>query len=305
MEVEIAKTFDRAEVARNLRLLYEEPKFLVTSFWYSKCRCRLEVVLDFYRPGEVSLPRAVWAIDSDEWLTLCAVGRPANGLPIRRCTSTAAAIKVETTTTEAESPKLAYQLRVGVVLSRPPQITRDLHPFEKAFYFYQRRLNERLALPFTRYFYYKRDTPALIEFKRKIQERKTAARDIGSYDAYGNEGWNDEVLVGAPEAEPDHQMEALLRDAQPNSESLTTDGQGQQPKSQEASIPRPMSRITEADKTGEQKSLNRLLQRSLYLLVQNSEGRWAFPSAPLEHREYLRQVRSLNAQTESQLLINI
>jgi large subunit ribosomal protein L46 len=240
-----------------------------------------------------------------EWLTLRLTGRPSNGLLpiIRRPTSTAAAIKPEITSTEAESLKLAYQLRVGVVLSRPPQITRDLHPFEKAFYFYQRRLNERLALPFTRYFYYKKDTPALIEFKRKIQERKTAARDIGSYDAYGNEGWNDEVLVGAPETEPDHQMEALLRDAQPDSESPTTDGQGPQPKSQEASIPRPMPRITEADKKGDQKSLNRLLQRSLYLLVQNPEGRWAFPSAPLEDREYLRQVRSPNAQKESHLLI--
>jgi large subunit ribosomal protein L46 len=200
------------------------------------------------------------------------------------------AIEPTSTSNVAESPRLAYQLRAGIVLSRPPLITRDLHPFEKAFYLYQRRLNERLAIPFTRYFYYRKDTPASIEYKRKIQERKTPARDIGFYDAYGPEGWNDELLMGAPESEPEHQMEALLKDAQPDSTSVTTDEVAAEAKPQEVSIPRPMPRVTKADETGDQKSLDRMLQRSLYLLVANAEGRWAFPSAPIEGRETLRQV---------------
>ena len=145
-------------------------------------------------------------------------GRCNNGpqLVFRRPASTAAAVAVEPSfdSNVAESPNLAYQLRAGIVLSRPPLITRDLHPFEKAFYLYQRRLNERLAIPFTRYFYYRKNTPPAIEFKRKIKERKTPARDIGFYDAYGPDAWHDELLMGAPESEPEHQMEALLKDAQ-------------------------------------------------------------------------------------------
>ncbi|KAF2400831.1 hypothetical protein EJ06DRAFT_529927 [Trichodelitschia bisporula] len=171
----------------------------------------------------------------------------------------------------------SYQMRAGVVLSRPPQITRDLTPFEKSFFLYQRRLNERLALPFTRYFYFRKDTPADIQYKRRVKERQTPARDIGKYNAYGAEGWNDELLVGAVESEPEHQMQELLKDAEePTKEEETA-----------TSLEQPMPRITEADKLNDQKSLNRLLQRTLYLLVQNQQGRWVFPNDILQGRENL------------------
>ncbi|RAL60556.1 hypothetical protein DID88_009752 [Monilinia fructigena] len=81
--------------------------------------------------------------------------------------------------------------------SRPPLLTESATPFEKAFYLYQKRLNERLVLPFTRYFYHKKDQPADIEWKARVKERNgVAARDIGGYRAYGEEGWNDEVVIG-------------------------------------------------------------------------------------------------------------
>jgi len=175
-----------------------------------------------------------------------------------------------------------YTINAGVVLSRPPQITRDLTPFEKAYYFYQRRLNERLALPFTRYFYFKRGTPADEDWKRKYKYRETPSRDIGKYSAYSKEAWNDELLVGAVESEPEHQIEMLIRD----SEAPTATSQEGAKK--EDDTPRPHPRLTEADKTGDQRSLSRLLQRTLYLLVQSNEGYWKFPSSPVEGRENLR-----------------
>jgi large subunit ribosomal protein L46 len=190
--------------------------------------------------------------------------------------------------TESAAPKVRYQLRAGVVLSRPPLITRDPHPFEKAFFLYQRRLNERLALPFTRYFYIRKGTPADIDWKRKIKHRLTPARDIGVYTPWGKEGWNDELLLGAPESEPEHQMEALLKDsiivAPKKGETISED---QIPKVDESH--RPMPRITEADKTNDQKSLNRLLQRTLYLLVQDEKHNWVFPTAKLVGRESFHQ----------------
>jgi len=164
-------------------------------------------------------------------------------------------------------------------------------------------LNERLALPFTRYFYYEKGTPADLEWKRRIKERLTAARDIGVYDAYSREGWNDELLVGAQESEPEHQMNALLKDAEAPGVSTTTaveaiEGHSDAEASvleaaaaaKKTEIERPASRITQADKEGDFSSLNRLLQRTLYLLVKNKDGRWVFPSAQLAGREHLHTV---------------
>ncbi|KAJ5366363.1 hypothetical protein N7541_000304 [Penicillium brevicompactum] len=176
----------------------------------------------------------------------------------------------------------AYTINAGVVLSRPPQITRELEPFEKAFFFYQKRLNERLALPFTKYFYFKRGTPLDEDWKKKIQERRTAARDIGKYNAYDNDAWNDELVLGAQEAEPAHHIEALVQDAESTANATSQDT------SKKEEIPRPHPRITEADQKNDQKSLNRLLSRTLYLLVQSKEGNWKFPSSAVEEGESLR-----------------
>ncbi|KZF21529.1 CAF1-domain-containing protein [Xylona heveae TC161] len=184
--------------------------------------------------------------------------------------------------TQAAAPQPAHALKAGVVLSRPPMITRDLTSFEKAYFFYQKRLNERLALPFTRYFYYKKGTPQDLDWKRKFKERQTPARDIGVYNAYSKEGWHDELLMGASESEPEKQVEALLKDAEVSSVG------GDEVADHKAEVAeKPVPRITEADKAGDEKSLNRLFQRTLYLLVKGPEGRWMFPSSGLSKKESL------------------
>ncbi|KAL2819250.1 ribonuclease H-like domain-containing protein [Aspergillus granulosus] len=178
--------------------------------------------------------------------------------------------------------KPTYTINAGVLLSRPPQITRDLTDFEKAYFFYQKRLNERLVLPFTKYFYFKRGTPADEDWKRKVRERQTPARDIGKYNAYSKEAWNDELLVGAPESEPEHLVEALISDAESTANNTSQDT------SKKEEIPRPHPRVTEADRKGDFQSLNRALQRTLYLLVQAKEGYWKLPSSPIVAEETLR-----------------
>ncbi|KAI9845260.1 MAG: 54S ribosomal protein L17 mitochondrial [Sclerophora amabilis] len=186
--------------------------------------------------------------------------------------------------TQASSPRPSFQVNAGVLLSRPPQITRELTAFEKAFFFYQRRLNDRLALPFTRYFYFKKDTPADTEWKRKQKSRMTPSRDIGVYNAYSKEGWNDELLVGAKESETDHQLEALLKDAE-----VPGIGSEEMGEAKRESIERPPSRITEADRIGDERSLARKLERTLYLVVKKDEKRYRFPTAPTEGKESLHQ----------------
>lgn len=197
------------------------------------------------------------------------------------------------------STQPSYQIQAAVILSRPPTLTRDLTPFEKAYFLYQKRLNERLALPFTRYFYYQRGSPGDANWKRQIKERQTPARDIGVYNAYSKEGWNDELLLGAKESEPEDQIEALVRDAQIEAE-LGEEGEGMVKK--EEVVEKPMPRVTEADKVGDMKSLNRALTRTLYLVVKSGKegkdgGRWGFPSSVLVGRESLHTVRSRTSRT--------
>lgn len=186
----------------------------------------------------------------------------------------------------ASVQRAAYQLRAGVILSRPPQITRDLTSFERAFLLYQRRLNERLALPFTKYFYFKKGTPADLDWKERTRVKLTPAHDVGIYHSYGKEGWHDEVLMGARESEPSHQLEALFDDATPR----RADSNEEEESSKSPVMERPMSRHTTADYSQEDKSLNRLLHRTLSLLVRDVHGRWTFPTDPLIGTESLRQV---------------
>ena len=54
----------------------------------------------------------------------------------------------------------------------------------------------------------------------------------------------------------------------------------------------PADRISEADKTGDVKSLNRKGDRNLYLLVKTVQDskHWSFPQGPLEEEEPLHRV---------------
>ena len=137
-----------------------------------------------------------------------------------------------------------------------------------------------------------------------MRERQTPARDIGNYHAYGKEGWNDELLVGAKESEPEEQVEALVKDAERFSRKEESDGEvaadvggeglnGLQAK-EEKQIQRPPPRVSNADKGRDERSLSRAMQRTLYLLVKREgekEG-WGFPSSWLGAKESLHTVKS-------------
>ena len=178
-----------------------------------------------------------------------------------------------------------------MLLSRPPLLTRDLTPFEKSYFLYQRRLNERLALPFTRYFYYQKGTPGDVEWKRKIKDRRTPAREIGKYSGYGEDAWNDEALVGDRVSEPEEQIQALVRDAEDKEGGRS----GVRGGKRDEVIEKPAGRVTEADEKNDVRSLNRLLMRTLYLVVKKRDkgvdrGGWGFPGCELEREESLHTV---------------
>lgn len=192
------------------------------------------------------------------------------------------------------SPASEYNTKAGILLSRPPLLTRTLTPFEKAFFFYQKRLNERLAIPFSRYFYFKKDTPADADWKLKAKERGgVAARELGGYQAYGKLGWNDEILVGDKTSETDHAIEALVKDSQlravEGKDGASVEVQPGE-ESEDNKVEKPLKRYTKADVRKDFKRLDRKLDRTLYLLVLREKGGWGFPAGELVGRENLHQV---------------
>jgi large subunit ribosomal protein L46 len=199
-------------------------------------------------------------------------------------------------TAASSSPE--YTIKTGLVLSRPPLLTRAQTPFEKAFFFYQKRLNERLAIPFTRYFYFKKDTPADHDWKLKAKDRNgTPARELGGYKAYGDMAWNDELMVNESGlTEPKYMIDSLVRDAEVRAvegkDGMPTEVQAGQGDGQ-GRVEKPLERWTSADKEKDMKRLDRKLERTLYLCVQRENGGWGFPAGTLVGRENLRQVGGL------------
>ncbi|KAH8595036.1 putative 54S ribosomal protein L17, mitochondrial [Bisporella sp. PMI_857] len=222
----------------------------------------------------------------------------------RRYAATATAVKASDRSnySQATEPKKIpaasslpeYIVQSGVLLSRPPILTKEPSSFEKAFFFYQKRLNERLVMPFTRYFYFKKDTPADTDWKIKAKERDyQPARELGGYNPYSDVGWNDELLVGDKLSETSTMVEALVRDSHvravegKDGKAMVVEGGEQE--LHEGKIEMPLERTTEADRKHDVKRLDRQLERTLYLVVKKPEGSWEFPHGPLEGRENLLQ----------------
>lgn len=187
-----------------------------------------------------------------------------------------------------EHPPSLYKLKAGIILSRPPLLTRAQTPFEQAFYLYQKRLNERLSTPFARQFYFKPGQPATIDFSVKWAERgHTMAREVGRMVRSGKWAWDDELVVGKGHdlASPDNIREALYTDAESrvseDGEALTFEDR--------LRIERPLPRETEGDRSGDVRRLDRALDRTLYLVVKKS-GLWRFPQAKVWPDEGLHEV---------------
>lgn len=179
-----------------------------------------------------------------------------------------------------------YRIKSGIILTRAPLLTRALTPFENAFYFYQKRLNERLVLPFRHTLFFKQDTASDLDWRIKFEERgRIAAKELGRYYAQGRNAWNDELLVGSSLSSEERIREILLKDAE---NRVTEDGEEAKP-DEIVPVERPMERITEADKTNDIRRLDRKLDRTLYLLVRGSDGKWQFPSGDVPTDEYLHE----------------
>ncbi|KID79950.1 mitochondrial 54S ribosomal protein mL46 [Metarhizium brunneum] len=178
-----------------------------------------------------------------------------------------------------------YDVRSGLILTRPPLLTRKLHPFENAFFFYQKRLEERLNTPFITSIYFKPDTARRLDWSLKVGERQgTVAKDIGVYNGKGSMAWDDELKVGDQLSSQDSVLNSLLKDA----EARVSDDAEVIAAEDVVPVERPVERETEADKKGDVKRLDRQLERTLYLVVKGKDG-WMFPADVVSRDENLHE----------------
>lgn len=184
------------------------------------------------------------------------------------------------------SRKAEYRIKSGIILSRAPLLTRNLTPFENAFFFYQKRLNERLTTEFRHTLFFKENTVPDLDWNIKVNERGgIAAKELGRYFAKGRNAWNDELLVGSTLSDEGRIREILVKDAESR---FTDDGEEAKP-DEIVPVEKPMDRITEADKTNDVRRLDRKLDQTLYLVVQSGNGNWSFPTDDVPTDENLHQ----------------
>lgn len=187
------------------------------------------------------------------------------------------------------SPPSPYTLRSGMILTRPPLVTRPLHPFENAFFFYQKRLEERLNTPFITSIYFKPDTARQLDWNVKVEDRKgTVAKELGVYNGKSSKSWDDELKVGDELSSQENILNSLLKDAEAR---VSDDAELIAPEDVEPVEP-PASRETEADKKGDVKRLDRALDKTLYLIVKGKDG-WGFPADIIPKSENLHEVRRI------------
>ncbi|KAF4465523.1 MRPL17-mitochondrial ribosomal large subunit [Fusarium albosuccineum] len=231
--------------------------------------------------------RAVQAVlsTSPNLCARCASSSSVSSFPrlSARLYSSAAAAAATTTpsdaTTEpppaaARRPPPPYDVQSGMILTRPPLVTRNLHPFENSFFFYQKRLEERLNTPFITSIYFKPDTARRLDWNIKVQERQgTVAKELGVYNGKSSKAWDDELKVGDELSNQETIVKSLLKDA----EARVSDDAELIALDDIVPVEPPNDRVTEADRKGDVQRLDRQLDRTLYLVVKGKDG-WVFPA---------------------------
>ncbi|BFZ53411.1 hypothetical protein PYCC9005_000434 [Savitreella phatthalungensis] len=185
-------------------------------------------------------------------------------------TPDASDVPVEAMTRRRASKTMRYQLHAGLIVSRPPVITRQLEPFEEAYYGYQRLLRSRLASPFPQDFYFQ---------KGSLASKRWTAGGAMRDDRLRREGLTHAASTDA---------QAELQHIGPGTELTTEERELQDEARLAAELARP--RTTEADRANDRTSLDRQLHRTLYMLVDRAadgrevreeESGWRFPQTHL------------------------
>ncbi|GAC97725.1 likely mitochondrial ribosomal protein MRPL17p [Pseudozyma hubeiensis SY62] len=151
----------------------------------------------------------------------------------------------------------------SLILSRPPVILREPSSFEKAYHEYNRQLSEALQQPFPKDFYFKKGSAA----EKRFEEDQASSPQGFSAIAAAASG-------SASKSKAGKGKEAAATSSSPSSSAAEGDAES-----------RPLSRITKADENNDVRSLERRLDRTLYLVVKQKSVKgaaaWRFPAKAL------------------------
>ncbi|KAH9828636.1 60S ribosomal protein L17 [Rhodofomes roseus] len=172
------------------------------------------------------------------------------------------------TSTPKASPSRSSKasIQAAVVLNRSPIITRTPNPLERAYYAYQSRIQRALFNPFPDEFYFR--PGSILEGQFNAEEKQ-----------------REKLAFGGPSVK-EKPIQTLV------------DSDDQVGKQQQ----QPMPRIHEADIKGDVRSLDRQMERNLYLLVhgKDSAGKdvWRFPQGGVEEGQALHQAAERDLYAE-------
>lgn len=165
----------------------------------------------------------------------------------------------------------SQRIVAGAVVSRQPLILRDLTPFEKEYFLYQKNLERDHAAAFGAEFYFKKGSVAERRWKQQEAERQAAASGASSTST-GAKGSKSSKGAAAEavqdEVTEEDRVAALEAKIQFN------------------------DRITDADRKNDVRSLERALARTLYLIVKKPRDQhaWQFPQGGVRVCENLQEV---------------
>ncbi|KAJ1914843.1 hypothetical protein H4219_004609 [Mycoemilia scoparia] len=178
------------------------------------------------------------------------------------------------------TPKFLQKAKIsaGILLQRDPIITPTQTPFEKEFSKYQDFLRYQTADPFPQDFYIKKGSTLDKQWKQRDVEQQK----VWYFDA--KLGGGVDSKKGAAGKKLNKSSQAVVEEEEEGGAAII-DGNS----SNEAEVAL-QPRITEADKKGDQKSLERKLDRTLYLLVKDSNGNggWKLPQGLVAQDEVLK-----------------
>lgn len=161
-------------------------------------------------------------------------------------------------------------IQTAVLVNRSPILTRSPTPFEAAMYQYNANVGRALYNPFPYDFYFKTGSLLKRQFNKEERAREKLAFNWGKRSAPKKVSFS----VTRTSKLPAKIKPVVFASTMPEDEMEV------------------MSRITEADKTNDVKSLNRKGHRNLYLLIKRGSNHWRLPGAQggLEHGELLHEV---------------
>ncbi|KAI8346901.1 39S mitochondrial ribosomal protein L46-domain-containing protein [Choanephora cucurbitarum] len=161
------------------------------------------------------------------------------------------------------------RIQASIILSRAPQITRDATPFEKAYFDYREKFERQEATATPTEFYFKKGSVAERRWKNEEEARQKAMTNTA-------ENLTDSVKESQATWEKEN-------------ESLVATNKVEK-----------LSRETEADRKNDTKSLDRSLQKTLYLVVKKNDeaNPWQFPQGPVDSSEYLHEAAERTLKQE-------